>query len=31
MIEDSAIKNALRQPVDDRRQCNKEDVEAAGE
>ena len=30
MIEDSAIKKAWRLPVDDRRQCNKEGVEAAG-
>ena len=30
MIEESVIKKTWRPPVDDRRQCNKEDVEAAG-
>ena len=30
MIEDSAMKKTWRPPVDDRRKCNKEDMEAAG-
>ena len=30
MVEDSAIKKALRMPVDSIRQCNKEGMVAAG-